>query len=310
MLKKQTRPVFIGGCERSGTTFLADIIGKLDNALVVPESQFIAEVLNRRAEFSSVGEVKNHLKTSFRFMVWGVDITSLEIEDELTCSLDNLRTLFSQVVYAYSQIVGATNFDVWIDHTPSNTWYSSSLLGLYPDARFIHLVRDGRAVCNSVLELDWGPNTAIEAATWWSSRLSSGFLSEVYLGNRCIRVYYEAVIEKTDSSIDQLLSFLNMTNHARDTQSGFIVPSYTSNQHKLVGAKPQTSRVDAWRREMSPTNIASFEKYTFDMLSMLGYEKVGLRIVGKSLLFEYCFIRPALFIKNVLRNKLRKSKII
>lgn len=310
MIKNLIRPVFIGGCERSGTTFLADIIGRFDRSLVVPESQFIADVLGRRNDFLNIGEVKSYLAGSFRFRVWGVDISSVDIDDYSLNNIDNLRILFNQIVKAYAKKIDVLEFDVWVDHTPSNTWYSASLIELYPDANFIHIVRDGRAVCNSVLKLDWGPNTVTEAATWWAGRLSMGLLSEVYLGDRCIRVYYESVIVNTHHTIVQLLEFLDMSNSSESKHNGFTVPSYTSNQHKLVGSKPQSARIDGWRREMSKESIGTFEKSTFEMLPMLGYEKVGIRPKDKSLLLEYCFIRPILFVKNVIRNKLRKSRIL
>ncbi|MBN25728.1 MAG: sulfotransferase [Alteromonadaceae bacterium] len=310
MMKNLVRPVFIGGCERSGTTFLADMIGKFDRSLVVPESQFIADVLGRRDDFSNIGEIKSYLAHSFRFKVWDVDISLVDIADDSLNTVDNLRILFNQIVKAYAEKVNVLEFDVWVDHTPSNTWYSASLIELYPDANFIHIVRDGRAVCNSVLKLDWGPNTVTEAATWWAGRLSLGLLSEVYLGERCIRLHYESIIVSTHDTIVQLLDFLNMSNSFESEQNGFTLPSYTSNQHKLVGSKPQPARIDGWRREMSEESIGIFEKSTFEMLPMLGYEKVGIRPDDKSLLLEYCFIRPILFMKNVIRNKLRKSRIL
>ena len=124
-MKNLVRPVFIGGCERSGTTFLADMIGKFDRSLVVPESQFIADVLGRRDDFSNIGEIKSYLAHSFRFKVWDVDISLVDIADDSLNTVDNLRILFNQIVKAYAEKVNVLEFDVWVDHTPSNTWYLS-----------------------------------------------------------------------------------------------------------------------------------------------------------------------------------------
>ena len=40
-----------------------------------------------------------------------------------------------------------------------------------PEARFVHLIRDGRDVALSVLGMNWGPSTVPEAAFRWKKRI-------------------------------------------------------------------------------------------------------------------------------------------
>ena len=62
----------------------------------------------------------------------------------------------------------------------------------FPKAKYIHLLRDGRAVANSVLSLDWGPNTIPVAARSWVKNVSYGLAAESFFNNeKILRVKYE-----------------------------------------------------------------------------------------------------------------------
>ena len=53
---KNIKPIFIGGCPRSGTTFLGSLLGKGDKTVVVPESQF---------KIQEYKEIRDNLETVF-----------------------------------------------------------------------------------------------------------------------------------------------------------------------------------------------------------------------------------------------------
>jgi Sulfotransferase family len=63
----------------------------------------------------------------------------------------------------------------WIEMTPSAVLVAPTLLRLFPDARLIHALRDGRDVACSVIGLPWGPNELLEALDWWADKLQRGF---------------------------------------------------------------------------------------------------------------------------------------
>jgi len=56
--------------------------------------------------------------------------------------------------------------------------------------------------------------------------------------------------------------------------NGFILPDYTKEQHKLVGKRADSSRVDRWREELNQREIEIFEHYAKDILRVLGYAPI------------------------------------
>ena len=69
------------------------------------------------------------------------------------------KAMMAEVLKAYA---GSLNhhldFKYWVDHTPVNLKFFMHLVKHYERAKFIHIVRDGRAVASSVIPLEWGPN--------------------------------------------------------------------------------------------------------------------------------------------------------
>jgi hypothetical protein len=81
------------------------------------------------------------------------------------------------MIRRYAVVNGKEAIHSWVEHSPSNSPYFDSLASLFPKARFLHLVRDGRAIAASVMPLDWGSNTIEEAAHGWVEDLAYGFLA-------------------------------------------------------------------------------------------------------------------------------------
>jgi hypothetical protein len=185
-----------------------------------------------------------------------------------------------RLVGKYGECVGKPSSRFWIDHTPANIRSAVTLAELYPQAKFIHMVRDGRGVASSILPLDWGPNTIDGAAEWWTESVAYGLAAESWGGvQRIIRMRYEDLVLNFESTVKTLCSFLGLDYQpAMLKADGFKVPGYTTNQHSLVGSVPQPSRVNAWERSLTGRQIEIFEAIAGELLRYLGYElRFGLR---------------------------------
>lgn len=168
------RPIFIGGCERSGTTLLGAMLGSHSSCLCVPEMKFKTEML----EFADNG-VNNAVDPAYaleklahrsNFKIWGLSLGQIAAPGKALAG----RELVEWTVAAYGQKVGKTDPTIWIDHTPANIKYAWTLFQAFPDAYMVHLIRDGRAVAASLLPLDWGPNEIDSAAHYWAEALAYG----------------------------------------------------------------------------------------------------------------------------------------
>ncbi len=258
------RPVFIGGCDRSGTTMLGDILGASAKAFATPESQWIHQLAPRQhlGILKTQGALLDWLCGEFRFAVWGLD-RARDLED-LGLPLDDTRACVEAILRRYLErnLPEKSAVPVWVDHTPDNMRYYATLRRLFPDARFIHIVRDGRAVYQSVRSLNWGPNNAYIGTRFWASRLEQSLQVEIAEGERCLRVRYEDILRQPAVEIERICAFADLP-YAEDMLSGggVILPEFTRGQHKLVGKPPDASREEAWRQHVSRREIEDFEAW-------------------------------------------------
>lgn len=305
------KPIFVCGCERSGTTMLGSILGSHSSVICIPESRFFEPVYksimnNEYDPETAINTIKNHIK----FKLWDLVIEN-GIESDLAKYPDKL---IIKLIDLYKR-KNNKKANIWVDHTPLNINYLPLLNNLFPDAKMIHIVRDGRAVAASVLKLDWGPNIVTKAATWWISRLSYGFAAESYFNSKKImRVYYEDLLNYPEKTLIKICEFVNIIyDKSMLSGNGFKVSEYTLKQHQLVGTKINKSRIDDWKKQLTKREVELFESTAGKMLVYLHYKLMYPVIKQKLKLFEklkFLFIDLFLLRINRFNNEKRKKKLI
>ncbi|MEQ9414064.1 MAG: sulfotransferase, partial [Cyclobacteriaceae bacterium] len=154
------KPIFIGGCGRSGTTMLGDILGRIEGFLTTPESHFKVNAYYAAMNGDGHVDINKAVKVilgSYQSLIWGINHSDNDHAQLNSCG--SYVELINNIVKSYGEGFSKKCYTHWVDHTPSNLSSALLLNKLYPEAKFIHIVRDGRAVANSVIPLDWGPNT-------------------------------------------------------------------------------------------------------------------------------------------------------
>lgn len=276
MSETNLRPIFICGCPRSGTTLLGAMLGGHPQYAAVPEAQWLVPAVNRaRAAGGNVDAAKllRGIERDWRFRLWEIETDAALVEGEDV----GVAELTRRIVRRFAQQRGRANPLWWIDHTPEHVRFLSRLFEVFPGARAVHLVRDGRAVAASVMPLDWGPNTIIRAANWWAGRVGAGVAAECHFAeNRIVRMRYEKLVQSPASSLRWLCEQLDLEYHeAMAGGGGFEVPAFTKSQHALVGAGVDASRIDRWKSKLSARQIELFEFVTGDLLQYLGFGLVS-----------------------------------
>ncbi len=263
------RPIFIGGCDRSGTTLLGDLLGATNWTVVTPESQFIHDmiVMLRLRAFSDNEDAAKWIQNHFRFASWGLNTNLIGLKSIVDIS--DTRATIEAIVDFYLRQTHPykTSADVWIDHTPDNFKYHSSLKALFPEARFIHIVRDGRAVSASIRHLDWGPNNAYTASRHWADRLHQALNVEAAEESNCLRVYFEQLVSEPEAVLQQVCNFINIPYDKKMLNGGgLVVPNFTRHQHGKVGQSPDKRIASSWKKKLSKSDIRDFESYPMSRL--------------------------------------------
>ena len=268
--------VLIGGCPRSGTTFLASLLGASDGCVVTPESHFKQLLLRDHAvnwaEGLSHALLQRDWQARARFRHWQTPLDLSDLPDPLGRA-DYARLLL-RLVAAYGGAHARPLTRAWVDHTPHNLQDALRLAELFPSARFVHLVRDPRAVAASLLALNWGPLDAQQAADYWARHLSWGLAAEQALPGRVQRVSYEQLVLQPDATLAALRPFCGLVPEASPSAitAAYFLPAFTRQQHQWVGQAPNPARLDAWRQQLPAWQVLAIEHRLADLMPMLGYE--------------------------------------
>jgi hypothetical protein len=266
-------PVFVVGCQRSGSTMLGAMLGGSPEVVTIPEAQFVADLLPAEgpAAVLDLAGVIDRIEGHYRFRIWQYDLAGRRPSGRGSFA-DAVRWL----VRDYAVHHGRPDARLWVDHQPGHVRYLARLAAVFPKLKAIHLVRDGRAVAASLMPLDWGPNTINRAAYFWQQRLALGFAAERWLGPaRSAFTRYEDVVGKPETELRRLADFIGVAYGPELVAGeGLEVPAFTRGQHALVGRAPDRRRIDGWRTQLSRREVEIFESISGDLLDYLGYERV------------------------------------
>ena len=265
-------PFFIVGSARSGTTLLRLMLNAHHEVAVPPESRFVVE-LYKGSDTVGTSQFLIALAGHKRFQAWDLPIEAVREElgpSPTTEYADVMRAAYR----AYARVHGKVR---WGDKTPRYVEHLPLLAKLFPDARFIHLVRDGRNVALSYADVPFGPKTVAKAARLWAERVASGVANGRDLGaGRYMEIRYEDMVDDYTGQAKQLCDFLDLsfdpgmldyTERARDA----ILPR--AGDHNPHVAKRPTARVRSWERDMPDPHVEIFEAVAGPVLDRLGYER-------------------------------------
>ncbi len=262
--------VFVGGCERAGTTFLGAQISRWAGLVFLPESYFLLSVL-RGLENNPSASARDLILKSWRVDAFNFDRSTLL--DALSPTMSALECM-DTLAELYARSIGQEEYAGWVEHTPFNTANTRLIDRHFPDVRFINVVRDGRAVAASILKTDFGPCTVGRAAVWWRAHTLPGLLAQIEAPDRVLVLRFEDLVNNEAATRSRIVRFLGLADATVDGQVPVRVDPYFEKTHSLVAGPADTSRTEAWRRDLSDQQVEDFEFSVGDSLRALGYEPV------------------------------------
>jgi hypothetical protein len=279
--EREAPPVFafFVGCGRSGTSLLRAIFDSHPDVNVPRDTYFILNLASRRHRYErgSAFDVESFvadLGAQYDFHRWPISLDEIS-EDLRTHSPATYPDAIRQIFQLCARSQGKTRYG---NKSPVHVRGLPTLAELFPEARFVHIIRDGRNVALSYLEVDFGPTTVEGAALRWRRHVTSGRKTGRKLGpDRYREVRYEEILDEPEKTIRELCAFLDVAFDPRmlryyerteDLYAGKPPPKHHRNL-----AKPPTKGMRDWREQMPPTHVAAFESLAGDLLDELGYER-------------------------------------
>jgi Sulfotransferase family len=235
---------------------------------VPPESMFLLDVDPAQPAEDVLRAAWNHP----RVQLWGLSGEPPAVPAGLN-GMDAFRFAVSAPFVAYAEREGKGR---WGDKTPAYIGHVDRLAAIWPDARFVHLIRDGRDVALSVMNVPFGPNNAWAAARSWASVIRQGHKAVERYPGRVLEVRYEDLVSKPAETVAALCDFLGLGYFddmlAIEQADRSKVVADQSAWFTNVWSGITTAAVGKWRTELTPRQIEVFETVAGDELRALGYE--------------------------------------
>jgi Sulfotransferase family len=269
-------PFFVGS-GRSGTTLIRAMFDSHPDMAVPDESNFIPRFGRVRQRYEKPWGFASavFLRDLFRqgwFRQSGISQEAAWDAFDSRPPAD-LASGIREVFALYARLHGKSRY---ADKTPNYVLHVPLLAGLFPEARFVHLIRDGREVAMSLLDVGFGPRTMREAALQWRERVAHGLAYGRELGpSRCRQVRYEDLLEDPAGTVASLCDFVGLGFDPMMLQYFERAESIASSDvYKYRSVRlPPTRNLRDWRTQMSKKDLTLFEAIAGDVLEEVGYER-------------------------------------
>lgn len=278
---------FIVGVGRSGTTLVRAILDTHPDIAIPGESLFIPVMVKKRTTYEvasgfRVDRFLEYLARHPRVRRWGLPQDrvgrSLRLDPPMT-----LAEAIRRVCALFAEARGKARYG---DKTPAYVHHISSLARLFPEATFVHLVRDGRDVALSRLDHPTMSASLSDLAVLWKRGVEKGRRAGRRLGpERYLEMRYEDLVKDPEKTARSLCDFIGLPfapamlwYHERADE--IIRPTQHQRSHARVHLPPPTGLRD-WRTQMAHTDVEFFDVLAGGLLEELRYERsAGRRTLG------------------------------
>ena len=251
-----TRPIFVAGSARSGTTLLQSALGAHAHIAAPPELYFVTRISSLADYYGDLRDaaaLERALRDTLAFVL--LEPLQLDATALLAEAKEGERSYGGLLSSVMSHIASSWGKQRWSDKTP---WQSPAVAwDLLPDAQVIHIVRDPRDVIASSLEAPWIEDRALELARAWRQFNISAAQQGASAGpSRYQRIRYEDLVTDPEGVLRLVCAFLH-----EDFDAAMLDPSARANSGTIVDAAAP------WQKEVaSPIGTSRVGRYV-DVLS-------------------------------------------
>lgn len=276
--KETFRPFFIIGSGRSGTTLLRTILMRHPAIAIPPETYGLLNAIKKYIRYNGldwqdlVNVVLGEFHAHPTFQYWETDLWPIRFELYDTPERDrSLARIIHSVYQCYLQKHKSTA-TIWGDKTPFNTLRLKWIKKVFPRARYLHLLRDGRDVVSSYLKAKL--MSSVEAACHrWNTSLDAADRFEKSCGpGQIISLRYEDLVEKPAELTDKICRFLEIEYLPEMIENMTVKLGDEALEHlKNVQNPINKKSIGKWKKHLSPEEQMLTIKLLKDRLIKKGY---------------------------------------
>lgn len=223
------------------------------------EFEFCVDHMPAEEGWPDLADYYNYLNTNRKFRAFDLQIDKSLSYPEL---VDSFLSQIHQK-RGGKPIVGATvhsDFD--------------RILRIWPDARFIYMLRDGRDVGRSTIQMEWASNMWVALDRWVAAERTWERVRPKLSPDRYTEIQYESLVRAPLDELTRICKFLGVE------YSPAMLEYDTA--RRTTYEKPDPKLIAQWKTKLEPRAIQIAEARILPMLEARGYEPSGLPVLKAS----------------------------
>ena len=284
-------PIIVGS-PRSGTTMLRLMLDSHPELAIPPETAFLTRAAALEGEGEELRERFFQMIVTFPASAPGWADFQIPAED-FHARLREIDPFSPAEGFRLFYRMYAARFGKprWGDKTPLYCRHLPYLQELLPEARFVHIVRDGRDAAISLRERWFSPGRDIEVqASHWRGNVTAAREGGAVC-RHFLEVRFEDLVRDAETELRRICRFLDLEPHPDMLRFFERAPSrleehqdrYRADGSVLVSREerlkqqahtrrpPDLSKIGLWRQELSNEECRRFEEIAGDLLAAYGY---------------------------------------
>jgi hypothetical protein len=267
-------PFFIVGAGRSGTTLLRLILAGHSHLHIPPETWFLHPLVREFPLTAALTQpqVERAIETMVGQERWpDMDLAADEFRRQAAALAQ--PTLVDLIDLVYRHLLGASGKQRLGDKTPHYFAVIPELVTLYPDTKFIHLVRDGRDVAISWIDAGW--QRYYEPGFEWPMAMAALDRDLAAYPDRVLEVRYEDLVHRPEEVARYVCAFLGETFEPSmlNWQGRMeLVASRDRHLHAHLHQPLSNDAIAVWRRRLSGVECFAVEACLHRELTFRGYD--------------------------------------
>lgn len=232
-----SKPIFIVGRHRSGTTWLSNIIGQFPGVYAPQhESAFFSHLVpycNHGRTTADLLAIKALFEGSELFALTGLG-TGPPIAGRSAAGY------FREVMDAAA---ARRNAEHWLEKTPAHTLRLRFLLGAFPDAVVIAVIRDYRAVVASNVH---GFGRPASPWSWLRQSAVTAVYEKIICANEVFTVRYESLQGDYENTVRAVMARIGISQQAVPANVFARNTSFTGNAPQISWWQSAAMRIGRW----------------------------------------------------------------
>ncbi|HEY3486629.1 MAG TPA: sulfotransferase [Gammaproteobacteria bacterium] len=278
--KGSDRPIFIVGCARSGTTLLQIMLHSHPRIAIPPETRFLMKIYDKRTQFGDLSMPENRAALAdsiiddkkSKFGDLGLDAALIR-----QMIIDGPPTIGSAMGIIFREYAAKYGKPRWGDKRPNYIRYIDILLKLFPDAQFIHIIRDGRDCIASLKQMPWWKHPYRTGVYKWTQAIKAGNRARKILrADQYYELKYEALVSDPEKELRALCAYLGEEFHSamlehHKTTAVAVPARKLKKHHKGTTQQVHTEAVGKWQQQLTAEQIALIETVGAEQLRQYAY---------------------------------------